>query len=274
MGGPGIGGLLVAALTAPVAILVDAVSYLVSVVLMARIRTVEQPAPREERRSLAAELREGLGYVFRDPLQRGIVGAVAISNFFSQLVFAILLVFAVRELGLSAAAIGLLLSLGSAGTLVGAVTARRVGERLGVGRATVVAACLFGPGMLLVALAPAAHAAPFVVAAIAISGYGVTLFNVTMISLIQAITPDRILGRANASRRFVVWGVIPVGGVVAGVLAETIGLRATIVVGAAGGLLAVIPLLVSPIRSIGPMSTLDEAGFQSPAIASASSAQA
>jgi MFS family permease len=258
IGGPGLGGVLVSVLTAPVAIFVDAASYLISALLMGRIRTAEAVAPRDERRSLRVELREGLGYVFRHPYQRGIVGAVAISNFFGQLVFAILLVFAVRELGLTAAAIGIILSLGSVGTLVAAVTARRVGDRLGVGRTVLVAAFLFGPGTLLIAVAPVDYAEVFIVAAIAIVGYGGTLFNVTMISLVQAITPDRILGRANASRRFVVWGVIPVGGVVAGVLAETIGLRETIVVGSLGGLLAVVPILASPIRSLGRMSELED----------------
>jgi MFS family permease len=269
--GPGLGGLLVSALTAPVAVAVDAASYLVSVLLMSRIRTVEPPAAPGERRSLPAELREGLGYVLRHRYQRAIVATTAISNFFGQLVFAILLVFAVRELGLSAAAIGAIISLGSVGTLLAAVTARRVGERLGAGRTILVAALLFGPATLLIAFAPADRAEAFIVAAIAILGYGGTLYNITMISLIQAITPDRILGRANASRRFVVWGVIPLGGVAAGALAETIGLRETIVVGAFGGLLAVVPILASPIRSLGRLSELED---QSPAIASASSAPA
>ncbi|MGH3071745.1 MAG: MFS transporter [Gaiellaceae bacterium] len=271
VGGPGLGGLLVSALTAPVAIAVDAASYLASALLMGRIRTVEDVAPRDGRRSLRAELREGLGYVFRHPYQRGIVVAVAISNFFGQLVFAILLVFAVRELGLTAAAIGVILSLGSVGTLLAAVTARPIGDRLGVGRTILVAAFLFGPGTLLIAVAPADYAEAFIVAAIAIIGYGGTLFNVTMISLVQAITPDRILGRANASRRFVVWGVIPLGGVASGVLAETIGLRETIVVGSLGALLAVVPILASPIRSLGRMSEIAD---QSSPIASASSAPA
>jgi MFS family permease len=269
--GPGFGGLLVSAVTAPVAIAVDAASYLASALLMGRIRVAEQPVAREERRSLLAELREGLGYVLRHRHQRAIVATTAISNFFGQLVFAVLLVYAVRELGLTAAAIGVIISLGSVGTLLAAVTARRVGAWLGVGRSILVAAFLFGPATLLIAFAPEDQAAAFIVAAIAILGYGGTLYNVTMISLIQAITPDRILGRANASRRFVVWGVIPLGGIVAGVLAETIGLRETIVVGSIGGLLAVVPILLSPIRSLGSMSELED---QSSPIASASSAPA
>lgn len=97
----------------------------------------------------------------------------------------------------------------------------------------------------------------------------------TAISLIQAITPDRMLGRANASRRFIVWGVIPLGALAGGALAATIGLRETMVVGAVGGVLAVIPILLSPVRSVGRMSELDGLGDQSsPPIAAVSSAPA
>jgi MFS family permease len=273
MAGPGLGGLLVSVLTAPVAIAVDAVSYVLSAFLMGRIRATEPRTPREERRSLLAELREGLGYVMRHRYQRAIVATTAISNFFGQLVFAVVLVYAVRELGLTAAAIGVVISLGSIGTLLAAVTARRVGKALGVGRTVLVSTFIFGPASLLIAFAPADRAAELIVAAIALLGYGGTLYNVTMISLIQAITPDRILGRANASRRFVVWGVIPLGGIVAAALAETIGVRETIVVGAVGGVLAVLPILFSPIRSIGEMSELEDQSPSSP-IASASSAPA
>ena len=104
-----------------------------------------------------------------------------------------------------------------------------------------------------------------------ILGFGAILYNVTAISLIQAITPDRMLGRANASRRFLVWGVIPFGGLVGGALGSAIGLRETMVLGAVGGVLAVVPILLSPVRSVGKMSELDD---QSLPIASASSAPA
>jgi hypothetical protein len=104
--------------------------------------------------------------------------------------------------------------------------------------------------------------------------FGGILYNVTAISLIQAITPDRLLGRANASRRFVVWGVIPLGGLVAGTLASTIGLRETMIVGGLGGALAVVPILLSPIRSVGPMSEVEAQVSESSSMASVSSAQA
>jgi MFS family permease len=266
--GPGLAGALIAALTAPVAIMVDAVSFLVSAVFLGRIRQQEELPPREGRGTLWAELLEGLRYVLGHTFQRGLVLAVALSNFFGNVVWSILLVYAVRELDLSAATIGVVLALGNVGTLAAALTAKRISDRIGVGRTIVSSALLFGPGTLLLAVAPKELAIPFFVASGFVVGFGVILFNVTGISLIQAITPDRMLGRANASRRFVVWGVIPLGALVGGALASTIGLRETIFVGAIGSLFAVIPILVSPVRSVGRMSELDT---QSSVMASASS---
>ena len=271
IGGPGMAGGLVALLTAPVAILVDAVSYALSALLLVRIRKQEEAPSRAERRSLRAELGEGLSYVFRHPYQRTMVTMTALSNFFGQVVFSILLVYAVRELGLSAATIGIALAIGNLGTLASALTAKRIGDRLGVGRTILLASCLFGPGTLLIAFAPQEYALPLIVLSMMVIGFGGILYNVTAISLIQAITPDRILGRANASRRFVVWGVVPLGGFTGGALASVIGLRETMVVGAIGGLLTIVPILVSPLRSVGKMSELEP---QSSSIASASSAPA
>jgi MFS family permease len=272
--GPGMAGGLIALLTAPVAVLVDAVSYAISAVLLFGIRKQEEAPPRAERRSLRDELGEGLRYVFRNPYQRTMVVMTALSNFFGQVVFSILLVYAVRELDLSAGTIGIALAIGNLGTLASALTAKRIGERLGVGRTILLASCLFGPGTLLIAFAPQEYALPLIVLAMIVIGFGGILYNVTAISLIQAITPDRILGRANASRRFVVWGVVPLGGFTGGALASTIGLRETMVVGALGGLLTIVPILVSPLRSVGKMSELEPLEPQSSPIASASSAPA
>jgi MFS family permease len=271
IGGPGMAGGLVAALSAPVAVVLDAFSFLASALLLGGIRQQEEAPARADRRSLRQELMEGLRYVFGHPYQRTMVAMTALSNFFGQVVFSILLVYAVRELGLSAATIGIVLAVGNLGTLASALTAKRIGERLGVGRTILLSSCLFGPGTLLIALAPQDNAIPFILASMMVIGFGGILYNVTAISLIQAITPDRILGRANASRRFVVWGVVPLGGFTGGALASVIGLRETMVVGAIGGLLTIVPILVSPLRSVGKMSELEP---QSSSIASASSAPA
>jgi MFS family permease len=273
IGGPGLAGGIVSLLTAPVAVLADAISFAVSALLLGGIRAREEVPPREHRRSLREELGEGLRYVFTHSYQRGMVTAVAISNFFGQVVFSILLVYAVRELGLTAGTIGVALAVGNLGTLAAALTARRIGDRLGAGRTILLASFLFGPGTLLIAFAPARYAIPSIVAAMMVIGFGGILYNVTAISLIQAITPDRLLGRANASRRFVVWGVVPLGGLAGGALGSAIGLRETMVVGALGGLLTIVPLVLSPVRSVGRIADLQVELEPSP-IASASSAPA
>ena len=270
IGGPGLAGVLIGVLTAPVAVLADAISFVVSGLLVGRIRSVEREPTREERRSLLSELWEGLRYVLTHEYVRGMAAAVAIFNFFGNVGGAILLVYLVRDLGMSATTIGLVFGLGNLGFLAGAFVAKRVETRLGVGRTIVGSMALSPFGLLLVPLATRETAAPLLVASGAIVGFAVVLYNVSAISLMQAITPDRLLGRMNASRRFVVWGVIPLGSLVGGVLASTIGLRPTLFVGAIGASLAVLPLLFSPVRSLQRVPELD----QSPAIASASSAQA
>ena len=270
IGGPGLAGVLIGVLTAPVAVLADAISFVVSGLLVGRIRSVEREPTREERRSLLSELWEGLRYVLTHEYVRGMAASVAIFNFFGNVGGAILLVYLVRDLGMSATTIGLVFGLGNLGFLAGAFVAKRVETRLGVGRTIVGSMALSPFGLLLVPLATRETAAPLLVASGAIVGFAVVLYNVSAISLMQAITPDRLLGRMNASRRFVVWGVIPLGSLVGGVLASTIGLRPTLFVGAIGASLAVLPLLFSPVRSLQRVPDVD----QSVPIASASSAQA
>jgi MFS family permease len=270
LAGPGVGGVLIAILTAPVAVAADAISFVVSALLIGRIRTAERESPPEARRSLLSELWEGLRYVIRHEYVRGMAASVAIFNFFGNVGGAIILVYFVRELGLSAATIGVVFALGNIGFLVGAFVAKRIETRIGVGRTIVGSMVLSVPGLLLVPLAPKDFAVPLLVASGLIVGFAIVLYNVTAISLMQAITPDRLLGRMNASRRFLVWGVIPLGALVGGVLASTIGLRPTLFVGAIGASLAVLPLLFSPVRSLTRIP--DEP--QSSPIASASSAPA
>ena len=248
--GPGAGGLLVAAVTAPFAILVDAVSYLWSAALLFRIRKPETPPERADGTTMWKELLEGVRYVLGDPRWRAFAGYVASVNFFMTLAYSIFMVYAVRELGLSAAVIGAMFALGNIGALAGAAVAGRVARRLGSGNTLVFAGILSGPPFLLVPLAPQSFPVPFLVAAFAIQGFAIVLFNITGVSLIQALTPSRILGRMNASRRFMVWGTIPLGSLTGGVLAETVGLRETLFAGAIGASFCFLFLLSPALRRV------------------------
>jgi MFS family permease len=250
IGGPGLGGVLVSAITAPMAVLVDAVSFVWSALLVRQIRTHEERAAPETAPNMRREVMEGLRYIFGDPRWRAIALYVASSNFFSNVVFAVYLVYAVRELHLSPATIGVIFGVGNTGWLLGALVAGRVSRRLGVGHTLIAGALVAGPASLLVPLAPRSFPIPFLVASMILLAFGVVLFNVTGISLIQALTPDRILGRMNASRRWVVWGTIPLGGFVGGALASWIGLRETLFVGAIGMSVVFLFLVFSPLRTI------------------------
>jgi len=249
--GPGAAGLLVGALSAPYAIALDAASFVGSALFMTAIKRVEElPPPVGSRRRMRAEIAEGLGYVFRHPLMRPMMLFVATSNFFTTLVFSILLVFAVRVLHLSAATIGLIFSLGSLGTLTAALTATRIAARFGIGRTFIGIAAAGGFAFVFIPLASGSFAFAFLVIALLVFGFCALVANIIGISLLQAITPDRLLGRMNASRRFVVWGVIPLAGLAGGALGSHLGLRETMWIGAVGASLAFLPLLFSPIRLV------------------------
>ena len=204
--------------------------------------------------SMWTELKEGLRFVLGNPNLRAQAGCTATSNLFSSVAFAILLVFAVRELGS--------LPVSSASSSRSAPPARsprrsratRISRRFGIGPTSIVIAALFGPTMLLVAFAPAGNAAiPFLVAAMLIFGFTVVVYNIAQVSYRQAICPPRLQGRMNSVMRFIVWGTIPLGTLLGGALATWIGFRETIVVGAIGGGLGALWLLFSPQRHLREM---------------------
>jgi MFS family permease len=256
--GPALAGVLVGAITAPNAILVDALTFAASAAFLFRIRALENvPAP-SARPSLLRELGDGLRYLLRHRYWRPLAASIAASNFFSQIVFVVFLVYAVRVLDLSPQLIGLSLVPVGVGGLAAALASGRVSARLGVGPTLIGAALVFGPATLAFPLAPVSFPLPFLVVGFALLGFGGITFNITGISLVQTLTPERLLGRLNATRRFLVWGAIPLGSLAGGVLATTIGLRPTLWVGAVGSCLCFLPMLLSPLRSLREMPAEQE----------------
>jgi MFS family permease len=246
--GPAIAGGLVELLTAPYALLADGVSFLASGALLGRIRRVEELQAAAGRRAGRSELADGVRYVFGSTVFRPIMACTALSNFFGQAIWGpILLVYAVRELGLGAGTIGLVFTIGSFGVLAGALVVGRVLRSAPIGPTIAVSALLFGPPVLLVPLAPQDAAIPWLIAAFAITGFGGVVYNVSSRTLFQSMTPNRMLGRATAVVRTIVWGVIPLGTLLGGVVAEVIGVREAIWVGAAGATFAALPILLSPV---------------------------
>jgi MFS family permease len=261
--GPGLGGALVQLLTAPIAVAVDAVSFFASALFLTGLRHAEPHAPARPHAHLWSEIREGLGVVLGNPLLRAIAGCTATSNLFSNIGMAVYVLYVTRELGVTPALLGVVFGVGSCGALVGALLASRIADWIGLGPTIVGAAILFPVGGLLVV---AAGGTPLIVAATLIAGWAATsftspIYNVNQVSLRQAITPDRLQGRMNATMRFIVWGTIPIGALAGGFLGDAIGLRATLLVSALGGGLACLWVLLSPVSRLRAQPTPAEVGL-------------
>jgi MFS family permease len=263
--GPGLAGVVISLLTAPFAILIDAVSYAVSAVFVTWIRRAEPPPePHDEangpRPSIRGEIRIGLRYVTGHRVLRALALTVALGYLFSTIADSILILFLVTERQFSPALIGLAFTLGSIGVITGALFTSRLTRVVGVGPMIVLAAVAEGLSWLPVAIAPDSLLfLGLTTTIVALSFFGMA-WNVNAMSLRQAITPAGMRGRMNATMRFISWGTIPVGYAVGGFLGGVIGLHNTIWVGALGALLAFVPVLISPIWHIRAMpDSADEA---------------
>ena len=246
--GPALGGSLISLLTAPTAVIVDAVSYLASAGLLFNIHR-EEPAPvrAEAEVGVRREIADGLRFVWRQPILRAMVMTAGLTQLFGRMVFAVLLLYLVSEVGLGAAGVGVIFSLGSVGFVVGALIAGRVSAALGVGRTIVVAAVLASSSPLLYALGPRAFVGPLVATGFFLYGVAAVVWTVNNLSVRQAITPPALLGRTNASMRLLGWGAIPIGSLIGGLLGGAIGLRQTILLAALGSLVASLPVWFSPL---------------------------
>jgi MFS family permease len=250
--GPGLGGALVQVLTAPVAILVDALTFLASAISIVVIGAREDAVIKDERRNVWSELREGLKMVIGNPLLRAIGGCTATLNLFANALFTVYMLYCTGTLGLKPAVIGAIFAVGGLSTVAGTLLASRAAARFGVGPMLIASPFVIGLASLLIPLAggPPLVAILLLIAAQILFGIGRPIFDINQLSLRQAITPARLQGRVNASMLFIIWGVIPIGSLLGGLLGTTIGLRPTLTVGAIGMSLAFIWVLFSPIRGL------------------------
>jgi predicted MFS family arabinose efflux permease len=246
--GPSTAGFLVQVFTAPVALLADALSFVASAVALRGVR-VEELRVESNGTSARADLVDGFRYLARQPVLRAGVICTSIINFFSFFIFAIFVLYASRGLGLSAAAIGVILGAASFGALAGALIAPRVGRRLGIGRAVVLGAVLFPAPMALFPLAQGGHwlAGSMLLAGEFLASVGVMIFDVNQNSLSAMIMPNEVRSRVVGVSRFFNYGTRPFGALLGGVLGAWIGLRPTLWIGVLGCLLGVFFLLASPM---------------------------
>jgi MFS family permease len=260
MGGPAVGGVLVQWLTAPVAIVVDAFSFVFSAVQISRLDTTPGEAD-EAPEPLLSRARAGMRYVLKHPYLRGSLGCATTVNFFNLMGMALLVLFASRTLGLSAGTIGVAFGVGASGGLLGAVAAGPLTRVLGAGRVIAAGAIVFPGAMAFVVLAqgPVWVRAAALAAGEFVASFAVMCFDVPLNSLQAAVIHDPMRSRVAGAFSSINYGIRPLGAVVGGFLGTWIGVRETLLVSAAGGLLAVLWLVGSPI-----IRTRELTGLQPP----------
>ncbi|MFI5259636.1 MAG: MFS transporter [Candidatus Limnocylindrales bacterium] len=260
IGGPTLGGNLIAIVAAPLAITVDAVSFFVSGGFLSSIRRREETPERPLHASggptsMRAEIVDGLRYVLGNRYLRPIAACTGTSNLFAAALFAVFPVLIWHDLKLPPAFFGTVMGLASVGFLAGAALSSRLPGAIGIGRTIVISAGFGAPAFLLLTLTPANldMAAATLFVGWFVAGMSQVIYNVAQISLRQAITPPEMQSRMNATMRFIVWGTIPIGSVIGGVMATILPVRAALIFAALASFASVVPVLLSPLRSLRDM---------------------
>jgi len=261
--GPGVAGGLVQWVTAPIAIAVNAISFLISALFLGWIRTPElAPKPSDQQQNIWGEIGEGLKLVSNNRLLRAIAGCIGTLGLFNSVLEAVLVLYVTRELGIGPGLLGLAFASGSVGFLLGALLPGWATRRFGLGPGIIGGLLLVGLSDLLIPLLDGSMAVVVILMVLMVAqfffGLGFVIFNTGQVSLRQAITPDHLQGRMNAVMSFIGWGVVPLGGLLGGGLGEMIGLRPTLLLAALGEMLAVLWLLLSPMRSLPEQPVLME----------------
>jgi MFS family permease len=256
--GPGLTGVLVQLITAPIAILFDAISFLFSALMVVLIRKPEAPAVRREPEHLVAETLAGVRFIFREPLLRALGLRSATTFFFMGFFGPLYVLYAIEILHLRPALLGVVIAMGGVGAMVGSVIAPRIVQRFGLGRTFVVASLVQGLTNLLIPLA-GVIGTPGTVAVLAVACMMVPqllgdmafmVYNINEITLRQTVAPEHVLGRVNAGMQLLARGIWPIGSLIGGILAAALGVRATLTLAAAGVALSTLWLFASPLRRL------------------------
>lgn len=259
VGGPGLGGVLLQIFGVTVTLAVNAATHLLSAAALIAMRS-QETRPPTAKRHFFGELRTGALHVMRDPYLRANVGFSAIYNPFAQWVTLLLTLYAIHDLGLEAAQVGVIFSAGAVGALVGAASASRLARHASVGRIMVLCAVVECTMLVLVpAVAPSWPALMSVLALaviMGVNGAGTALSSVLLITIRQLRTPDELLGRVNATMRCVTYGTIPLGALAGGFVGEWLGPRLGILIGAVLCLSTIVWVALSPLRGVQSLDDL------------------
>jgi MFS family permease len=250
--GPSIAGAVIAIVSAPLAVVGDTLGYLSSSVSLSLIRRSEAKIERRAR-STWRDMKEGLGVVLGDRRLWQIAGCTSTANLFTGAIFAIAVPYLYYDFGYLSLQQGLLFSTAAIGSVLGALVAARMAARMGVGPSIILNAFLFGPPTVGLYIASGPLAPIPIAAALFITGYAAVAYNVNQVSYRQALVKRELLGRMNATMRFIVTGSVPIGAFVGGVLGQAFGYREAIGVCVIGVSLAFLWVLFSPLRGVKEM---------------------
>ena len=253
--GPGLTGVLVQLITAPIAILFDAVSFLFSALMVLLIRKPEPPPVRREPEHLVAETLAGLRFIFGDPSLRPL--ALRSATMFLSMGFLgpLYVLYAIQILHLRPAVLGVVIALGGVGAMVGSVLAPRLVRRFGLGATFVGSSLVQGLTTLLIPLAGTPGTVPaFAVACLMVpqlfGDMAFMIYFINELTLRQQVAPEHVLGRVNAGMQLLARGIWPLGALIGGSLAAAIGVRPTLTIAAAGVILSTFWLVASPLRRL------------------------
>jgi predicted MFS family arabinose efflux permease len=250
LGGPVLAGQLIEWLTAPVALAFDAVAMGASALFLVRIRRREAKPEVAHDARIVTEIKEGLAFVFRNRILASIVACTSWWNLWMGAFMAMIVVFLPRDMGLTPGEIGLFFGVFGVGGVLGAFLSGPVTLWLGEGRAIWISTLVTSPWLLLIPAAQPGWRLWLGALSMGIVGVGAVVYNVNQVSFRQRLTPDRLLGRMNATVRFLAWGLSAVGALIGGVLGELVGARATLWTAAAAVCLAFLPVFLSPLRNM------------------------
>lgn len=256
--GPAIGGTLIQTLTAPVAVLIDAASFVFSAWQVSRVK-VSDAVPERNELSLFRRSAAGVSYVTRHPYLRHSLGCSSTLNLFVFMSAPLVILFASRTLGLSAGVIGVAFGIGATGGLLGAVSSGWLARRLGVGPLIAAASVVYPGAVAIVALAggPTWLRAAALAGAELVASFAVMCFDIPHNALRAMITPDQLRSRVAGAYSSLNYGIRPVGALVGGLLGSWIGVRETLLVSAVGGAAAILWLIRSPIIRVRDLQALE-----------------
>jgi MFS family permease len=251
--GPAAASVLVRLIGAPLTVGLTSVCMALSSIFVGRIRHEEVRADPGQRRPLRTEIAEGLSFVTSHHLLRRIVMSIGTHNFASSAAGALFVLYVIRVLGLSQVTLGLVLSVGAVGGILGAVTSEWFTRLVGEGRAIPASALLIGLSAFSTPLASLLPTVPTLVTGGLVLSWAIVVFNVTQVSFRQRLCPKPLLGRMNASIRFLVWGPMPLGAFLGGLAGQHLGVTTALWVFAGVSMLASLPVLLSPLRGMGDL---------------------